>query len=441
MKLLIKKLLREAINLNLSKELSRGWDASKLDDIFGKNIYRLYYDLDSGKQITPTRKEPKLKFDVPKTDRLKNDIINLISGYEYELLDFEKNIALNKKNNQKINLSKILNRLDLDLSKKYAQFLNLNSKDVSSNKKLYAMISRHPHDISTMGTYEKTSSCANISHLNTKKGVERESGGEGVQKILSALEAGSVIIYLIHEGDWNKQEPIARYLLGALCGLEVPPPNSMYGDWNQKFANFIEEWVKSYNINVHGEKELIGDDDVIFNQNINDLLELIESWEPSNFDYLVNKNYSHLLRGLIKYKRYDVLYEYIKQKNSKSINFFTLSSKIYGDTIYKNFPDNVKKLFKKDYSKLYKDLNELYNASIGIIDNKTVIGIYAKEVGIEKAMNMFVTATHLFDKVENFFNNSRYNKLFNPEDYNKLNTLKPKLKKMFTDIGYNTEEL
>jgi hypothetical protein len=431
--------INEAINLNLSKELSKDWDKDKLDNIFGKNIYRLYYDLDTGKQIFPTKKDPKLKFDVQQNEKLKNDIDNLITNYQYNISDFNSNEAINKKTNQKIRLSKILDKLDKELFERYTLFLDSLKRSVSSDKKLYAMVSRHPHDISTMGTYEKTSSCADISHLKTKKQVERESGGEGVQIILDALDEGSTIIYLIEEGDWNKQHPIARYLLGTLCGLEETPPTWMYGDFNQKFANFIESWISSYNINVHNKKTY---DETIFKQDVSELLKLLEQNEPQGykmrtgiFDVSVGSNFSFLLRGLIKYKRYDVLYEYIKLISPDT--FLSFSNSVYGDNIYKNLPDNIKNLFKVSYKDFFDDLNELYNGYIGNLEKSPIIKLFI-EGGMdkEKAVGNLIEIYKLIDKFKSINKMNRFNKLFNNEVYNKINALKPTFNKIFKEVGF-----
>ena len=119
MNLFIKKLLRErlieSINLNLSKQIRSKQLSDKmasevdknLEEIFGKGVYRLYYDLSTGKQITPTRKQPKLRFDVGTTDELKDNIESLLKRFDYTLVDMDKNIAKNNKNGQTIKITKV----------------------------------------------------------------------------------------------------------------------------------------------------------------------------------------------------------------------------------------------------------------------------------------------------------------------------------------------
>ena len=433
MKSLIKKLLREAINLNLTKELSKDWKKQRLNDIFGENIYRIYYDLDTGKQITPTKKNPKLNFDVPITDKLKTQIIKLIGNHNFEVLNFENNEAINKTNNQKSKLSKVLNWLDKDLFNKYTLFLDSSNRNISSDKKLFAMVSRHPHDISTMGSYDKTQSCADMKDYTKKKDIVY---GEGTAIILQAIKDGDIIMYLIEDGDWNKQRPIARYLMGDLCGYEVDAPTWMYGDFNQKFANFIEDWVATYNVNVHNQQGFI-EDDKVFEMSVYGIVNIIRSVEPSSGNIKARNNrYSFLLRGLITNKRYDVLYEYIKIIGSN--RFFNLSSNVYGDDIYKNLPENIKNLLTTDSTELFKYLDEIIRAYNGETKNIGVIGHFLKDTSLLEAISMFVQATDIVESLNFYYSktNQRYNKLFNNDSFNKLNSLKPILKKIMTEIGY-----
>jgi len=435
----------EAINLKLTKELSKDWDKTQLDNIFGKNIYRLYYDLESGKQITPTKKDPKLKFDVKQNEKLKKDINNILNTYGYEVLDFNNNEAVNKKTNQKIKISKILEKLDLEFFKRYALFLDSFKRSVSSNKKLYAMVSRHPHDISTMGSYDKTSSCADISDFKTKKQIENERDSEGYEIILSALENGSVIIYLIEEGDWNKQRPIARYLLGKLCGYTQSPPTYIYGDFNQTFANFIESWVDSYNINVLNKQPIDYNNETFFNQDSKTLINILEKNKPeysapiysTHFNNKeVDNNYSTLLRGLIKYNRYDVLYNYINLIGTDM--FLSFSNNTYGDEIYKKFPNNIKNLFKKSYNELYNHLIELYNGYNGNIEKTGIIKIFMNSgMDKEEAIYNFLIVIKLHDKLQEFNGMARFNKIFNNEEYNKINALKSKVDNILKEYYSN----
>ena len=122
MKGYIKKLLRggllENINLNLSKQIrskQMGLEIDKeLEGIFGKNIYRLYYDLSSGKQITPRNKKPKLRFDIDIIDRLRDEVEVILDKFNFTLVDFDKNIAKsNKAHGQKLKKMEVSNMLNI----------------------------------------------------------------------------------------------------------------------------------------------------------------------------------------------------------------------------------------------------------------------------------------------------------------------------------------
>ena len=188
MKSFIKKLLRESleesINLNLSKQLRGAQLKTKvnkeLEGIFGKNIYRLYYDLETGKQITPTNKKPKLNFDIDVVDKLKSDVESLLNKFDFTLIDMDKNVAKNNKNSQNIKITKVLNDTDNIIYKQYTEYLSALSKSVEGDEKLYVVVSRHSHDIADMSSKPDISSCEDLSYYTDISQTQIGSGaGEG----------------------------------------------------------------------------------------------------------------------------------------------------------------------------------------------------------------------------------------------------------------------
>jgi len=316
MKKLIRKLLRvglnESINLNLTKQLrgkQRGMVHNKmLDNIFGKNIYRLYYDLSTGKQITPTRKEPKLRFDVKVQDRLKNTVTKVLSKHGFEVIDFDKNITINKKNKQEVKISKILNRLDGKLLNNYTTYLDsINNQNTETKDKLYVVVSRHSHDIASMSAKPNITSCESLADYtdisqtqipSAMAGIDdpREGGG---QYIWGEIQSSSIITYLIKEGDWNIEDPMGRILGTNLC-KHYSNANYAFGGYAQKFKEFWIEWVGYYRTKVLKEYELEFDDD-LFDKDSKELLALIKKYIGNN-----NRQVIYILRGLIINNRYDV---------------------------------------------------------------------------------------------------------------------------------------
>lgn len=239
------------LDLNLSKQIRR-YQQKKyqkndkmLEDIFGKNIYRLYYDTQTGKQIFPTRKNPNIKFDVSEVfdDEFKKQIETVLNHNDFNMISFENNIAQNTKNNQQIKITKVLHGIDNDLLIKYNRFLDKYTKN-TEEQNLYAVISRHPHDISSMGSYENFLTCMDLTDIKdikqTSFGVRGAEGGGSYAE--DAFEAGSVIFYLIKENDWNIQNPIARVTENSYCHGD----SAIYGNYKREFDLFIKKWLDTY---------------------------------------------------------------------------------------------------------------------------------------------------------------------------------------------------
>ena len=340
MKGYIKKLLREGlfenINLNLSKQIRSKQMGLKIDkeleEIFGKNIYRLYYDLSSGKQITPRNKKPKLRFDIEIIDKLKDEVEVILDKFNFTLVDFDKNIAKsNKAHGQKIKISKVLNNTDKTIFKKYVEYLGALSNPVSGNEKLYVVISRHSHDIAGMASKPKIKSCENLSNYTdisqTSIGYDEDyvdgQEGDGIE-VWRAIQYSGIIFYLIKDGDWNINDPISRFLGDGIC--EFGNSYHFYGEFSNDFKNFVTEWLSHYKANIVNKYDLMVDKD-LFNKPVKKLTRLLRNSDSSEESYVY--------RGLIKHNRYDVISEL---SDNEIIGMYSL----FGGKIFKQFPNELK---------------------------------------------------------------------------------------------------
>ena len=373
MKQLIKKLLREGLEeatyLNLSKQFrnkqKKGGYDKLVADIFGKGVYRLYYDVKSGKQITPTRHQPKLKFDVNVFRTLESDVETILNKFDYTLVDLDKNIAKNNKNNQTIKISKALANTDLNTAKMYTQYLDALTNEYEGNENLYVVISRHSHDIGNMG--EHAGSCEDLSDVTDIKGtlgsgVPVEGYGSGVHR---AIEGGLVIFYLVTEGDWNIQKPIARFLEGHLC--DYGNSYHYYGKYNKDFIEFIREWAAYYNNQYKGTYNVRTDND-LFSKSSEEIRKILDK-EYGNYEA------KNIFRGLIKHERYDVIYDmlltfdtivkddrFIRQPkidyHSEVPNMVNTLTELFGVKIFKQLP-------KKLTDPFFKHINDKLNKQLG----------------------------------------------------------------------------
>ena len=347
MKGYIKKLLREGllenINLNLSKQIRSKQMGLKIDKelegIFGKNIYRLYYDLSSGKQITPRNKKPKLRFDIDIIDRLRDEVEVILDKFNFTLVDFDKNIAKsNKAHGQKIKISKVLNNTDKTIFKQYVEYLGALSNPVSGNEKLYVVISRHSHDIAGMASKPKITSCEDLSEYTDisqtligydEDYVDGQEGG-GVE-VWRTIQYSGIIFYLIRDGDWDINDPISRFLGDGIC--EFGNSYHFYGEFSNDFKNFVTEWLGHYRGNILNKYDLRTDKD-LFNKPVKFFMDEIfkKHWIYGDAD---SDAMTYVYRGLIKHNRYDVISEF---SDNEIIGMYSL----FGGKIFKQFPNELK---------------------------------------------------------------------------------------------------
>jgi hypothetical protein len=458
MKLLIKKLLRESINLNLSKQLRKTqlktYTDSVLEELFGKNVYRLYYDLDTGKQVFPNPKRvTKLKFDVDIVDNLKNKINSLLKKLDYTLVDFEKNLAKNDKTNQQIKISKAINNSDNALEKEYNEFLTSLPKKYEEGEKLLVVISRHSHDIGSMSAKPNITSCENISSytdISQLNQLDSSVGeGEGIG-ILNAIDTGKLVFYLIKENDLNIQDPISRFLQGRIC--EFGNKFNFYGKYHNNFKNFINGWLRNYYKKI--KKDDVEFEDDFYSKSSEEIIKVLRNTSKEQGD--------NIIRQIISHERYDVLYDMMhsseynivnnkavetKILNEESINnLLSWLSSIFGYKIINKLPDKIKKpffdLIKKKAEHSLDNIKFTYNIlfnDLKITDNNKKI---SELIPKQNLLNMLLEKSNFnipYPDLLKVIDVDLYNQL--TRYYSKIKTLqdsdKHKLIRQYVDKIYN----
>ena len=388
----------EAIDLGFSKEIrakqKKSKKNAKLDEIFGENIYRLYYDLNTNKQIFPTRKIPKLKLEINIDKNLANDINKFLFKYNYTLIDLDKNLCLNNKNNQKIKITKILKDYDNSLLNDYTAYLDNIVKN-TNEKKLYVVISRHSHDIISMGSHDNFKTCEDLTGTKFFKQTnmytdEPIGDGEGVRSY-DMIKNGDLIFYLIKEGDWNIQEPIGRFASGVYCEQQQ---YGYYGDYSEKFKNFVRNWIPKYKKEILNKYDILNDDS-FFDKDSYVIISAIHN-------HMSSKVYHFLIKGIFDHERYDVIEKLLKGDNV--MYYIDTIDEIFGYKYIKNLPTNIKDIIYQKLKDEFVDYSRAIENWYDILFNpceKTK----AYEVSMKlKSINTFTD----FNSFYNFFLSSFY---------------------------------
>jgi hypothetical protein len=434
---LIKLIQIESINLNLSKQFRKIQSKQDvtliLDDIFGKNVYRLYYDLETGKQIFNKYKTPKLKFDIQITDKLKNDIETILNKLGYSLVDLEKNEAKKITTNQPIKITKVIRDTDISIVKQYNEYLGGLTKKYLGDEKMYVVISRHSHDIASMSSKPNITSCEDLSDYvdikDTHIGIDDFGEGSGVT-IMEAIKSGKLVFYLIREGDFNIQDPISRYLEGNIC--DFGNSYNFYGKFHVGFKEFINNWISYYH-KIKGVYNVRSDKD-FFSKNTEEIEKILFSIRDNETEY------NNVFRGLVIHERYDVIYNLMCKSESKWVDGHRIENKtfdmelakyvieklisIFGYKILNGLPNKIKDpIFNtvneslkyvlnksKDlYEILYMDF-EKTRLGKDFKKNPSLKEFIDKNILIKNMKNYSVSRTP-YDKLGKFVNNDIYNKI------------------------------
>jgi hypothetical protein len=444
-----KYLLNEDINLNLTKQIRTkqlNLDINyELDNIFGKNVYRLYYDLNTGKQITPTKTIPKLKFDVNIIDGLKNDVENILKNQNFSLVDFEKNIAKNNKNGQNIKITKAIGDYDYNTTKEYNEYLGDLTKKYNGDDKLYVVLSRHSHDIAAMASKPNITSCEDVREYTDIKqtAIGREEIGEGNgAEIWSSIKNGLIVFYLIRENDWNIKDPISRVIGTTKC--EFGNSNHFYGKFSNKFKNFVSEWMSYYSHNIEGKYNYRTDKEII-SKDKNEIRKILTTISDSSTEY------DNLIRLLIKNKRYDVIYDLMLEPDGGEIvdgrikPLYVVSKKktteiieylygLFGYKVFRELPENIKDpIFNEINLILNQNLHKLKNIYDIIylsIDKTEFANFITQKPEYKSYFNIHTLTIDAWRTLKHPIPYGNLSKLVNVELYNDINQYINKINKV-----------
>lgn len=407
----LNKLSEGPIGYDLAKDI-RKYQLKKypnqdknLESIFGKNVYRLYYNIETGQQIFPTRKTPSLKFNTqePK-DKLKNDITKVLKYNGYGLVSMEKNIAQNIKTGQNVKATKVLNNIDNDTLIRYNEFLDSLTRS-TNEQNLFAVISRHPYDISNMGSYENFQSCMDLSDIESIKDTNfgTRYGAEGAGTYAEDMfENEGIIFYLIKENDWNIQAPLARFAEGIYCVSH----SSIYGKTNPKFVNFISQWLNIYYSEIikTSEKNISNDIENKTDYEIVDIYSKAEKHEIPD-----------ILRNIITNKKYSALKRIIDKNAYLTHKIVTT----LGYEIIKTFPQELKDYITKAAMQEYKEYLHNIDIILFVLNSNTE---KLKEFGINIINNLYRNSTYKLSTNKHDPINSMIKvvKHITPEEYSKI---------------------
>lgn len=167
---------------------------------------------------------------------LENEIKNALKDSNFELLDYHKGIAFDKKNKREIKLGKVLGKIDKKL---LDQFNSDKERESKNFKNLLIAISRHPYDILGQSYDRGWTNCKEL--------------GKGVNRVYLRDEIYLVLVaYLIQEDDKNIKKPIARVLIIPYMNdkseIGYIVQNVIYGtsgNWGDDFVKEVKKWVIS----------------------------------------------------------------------------------------------------------------------------------------------------------------------------------------------------
>jgi hypothetical protein len=350
----LRGIINENINLNLSKQIRKFQKKTsvdkKLEDIFGVNVYRLYYDLTTGKQIQPTGKKPKLEMDVDVKNRLYDDINSLLAKLDYSIKDFDNNRAVNNKTNQLVKITKVISGYNRNIYNRYNLFLDAKSKRYEDDDKLYCVVSRHSHDIASMASYYQFSSCEDLSEYTDISqtifaGNEDNmyGDGEGVRP-KQMIRNGDLIFYLIKHGDWNIKDPISRFASGVYC----ENTEAYWGLATDKFKNFVRTWLPKFKTDAWGEKKID-----YKNDDTQKLYGLSSGMKNEK-----------VIIGIIENNRFDVIERYMEvgfdPENTLKTILKLFGPKYYKDMLSKEMKDILDPVINDILNKINQKVNHIY---------------------------------------------------------------------------------
>ncbi len=223
--------LYEALTPSQYRPLVKGWNKERYADIFmdpkykhDKKGYRVFIPLGVSELINKSKTQERVEI------ALETD--------GYEVVDYIKGLARNKKNGQQIKIGKVLTKFER------TRLLNDYTKDeiregVKDN--YIVVISRHPYDIAGMSTDRGWSSCMNLD------------GGSNSHYVPLEIENGTVVAYCVKANDPDIKNPNARLLIKPFVNIEnekeiyLGIDAKVYGTAPEGFVNAVKKWVNWVN--------------------------------------------------------------------------------------------------------------------------------------------------------------------------------------------------
>lgn len=238
--------IKEKLKPSQFRDYVKAWKdvggESFYDDIFrGKN--RLYIPLE----------DYNAESDV--TEDLKNEINELLSKTNWELVSVKDNKAKNPSNNRESKLTKVLTKdknipdsSAAPILKKLNKMYSLKSKGSTSD--YMVVISRHPYDVVGMSTDRGWTSCTNL-----------ETGKLRYQ-LINDVKLGTIIAYLIKKNDKNIERPQARILIKPFVNQETSEiflfsEPRVYGTPVEGFKQTVMGWLDGHQKATKGKYELV----------------------------------------------------------------------------------------------------------------------------------------------------------------------------------------
>ena len=223
----------EALKPSEYRPLVKGWDKERYADIFknpeykhDKNGYRVYIPLD---------------YRLKKKSKIQRELEDELIDHGFDMVDYQKGLVKNKKNDQTVKIGKVLNKLGkTELLNKYTS----DEAREGTKGEYMVVISRHPYDIAGMSTDRGWTSC-----MNLKNGINKEY-------VPLEIDVGTVIAYVTFIDDPDLKNPSGRVLIKPFVnvldednksfiyfGIE----DSVYGTAIPGFLDAVSKWVNEIN--------------------------------------------------------------------------------------------------------------------------------------------------------------------------------------------------
>lgn len=433
----------EQINLNLSKQSrkyqKRQRSDERLSGIFGDGVYRLYYDIESGVQIYPTRKDPKLKMDIPMVDSLRDEVEDELNKLGYRIINFEGNLAGKEGDKRIIRITKILSNYNNELLRRLSLYYDYISKE-KIGEKLYVVISRHSHDIIGMSSKGELSSCEDLRDIVDIKDTmirDTDVGSQGYGETAGEMiRSGFLIFYLVREGDWNIEKPLSRFADGVYCIYNSP---TIYGASSNKFLIFLRNWLDKYETDILGNYNIRRDVD-LFNKDDYELMKLYRRYYNSDIKDGLNKNYIFLLKGLINNGKYKVIENLVKNIHGDYLAFSDILKKVFGVEYIKRLPNEllvpIKESLKDELESVYEGIVNMDEVLYGTIKNTDFYTQIKNNPNIKDRYRRFNDKSKVTILLNIPLGEPMINELWSLVDIDKSNEIKRKLWRIRNDKGW-----